>query len=257
MSGANIPGTSSGSSRITPLGVFIWSIAAFFFLYEFFLRTFLGSLEPQIIKALNLNATTFSLIGSVYYLTYGLMQIPVGIIVDKFGVKITMVFASAICGISALVFASADSFALGMAGRLIMGFGSSFAFICLLVIAREWFPKKNFGLFAGLSQFVGTLGPILAGGPLIAFLKAEGLDWRELITALGFLGFVITILSFIFVHGKKAEGGSQRLRLLMPKMDLKMQLGMLLRNKQAWLVAVYSALIYTAIATLGSFFKIN
>lgn len=251
MSGGAIPGSSGGADRIRLVGIFIWAIAAFFFLYEFFLRTFLGSLEPQIIKSLHLNAETFSLIGSVYYLTYGLMQIPVGIIVDRVGVKLTMVFAASICGVSALIFAVADSFAMGLLGRLLMGFGSSFAFICLLVIAREWFPKKNFGLFAGLSQFVGTLGPILAGGPLIVFLKKEGMDWQELITSLGFVGFIIAGFSLVFVRGRRSEV-SEDMRLLVPKMNLKMQLGMLFRNRQAWLVAVYSALIYTAIATLGA-----
>lgn len=252
MSGASIPGAHSGADRITLMGTFIWSIAAVFFLYEFFLRTFLGSLEPQIIKALHLNATTFSIIGSIYYLTYGLMQIPVGILVDKFGVKLNLTFAAVICGLSAMLFATADGLVMGLVSRMLMGFGSSFAFICLLVIAREWFPKKNFGLFAGLSQFVGTLGPILAGGPLVVFLKTEGLGWRELITSLGFVGFGIAALGLIFVRGRKQKTGAEHVRLLMPKMDLKHQLAMLFSNRQAWLVAIYSALIYTAIATLGA-----
>ncbi len=251
MSGVAIKGSGGGADRIRLIGIFIWAIAALFFLYEFFLRTFLGSLSPQIIKDLHLNAETFSLIGSCYYLTYGLMQIPVGIITDKFGVKLTMVFASAVCGVSAILFAMADSFALGLAGRLLMGFGSSFAFICLLVIAREWFPRKYFGFFAGMSQLVGTLGPILAGGPLIYFLKKEGIDWRTMITALGFCGFGIMVLSLIFVRGKKSDQPGE-FRVLTPPMKISFQLGMLVRNKQAWFVAIYSALMYTSIATLGA-----
>lgn len=252
MSGAALPtGGGGGAQRITPIGIFIWGIAAFFFLYEFFLRTFLGSLEPQIMASLRLNATSFSILGSCYYLTYGLMQIPVGIIVDRVGVKLTMSFAALVCGVAALLFAGAQGFGTGLAGRLLMGFGSSFAFIALLVIAREWFPRKNFGLFAGLSQLIGTMGPILAGGPLVLFLKAEGLDWRQLIGGLAFVGIGIAVVSFIFVRIPK-HSNPDAIQLLKPRMPLRQQVMMLLTNRQAWYVAVYSALIYTAIATLGA-----
>jgi len=251
VSGGAVPGTDAGAERITLIGTFIWAIAAFFFLYEFFLRTFLGSLEPQIMASLRLNAETFSILGSCYYLTYGLMQIPVGIIVDRVGVKWTMTFAALLCGFSAFLFSIAESFGLGFVARLLMGFGSSFAFIALLVIARAWFPKQYFGSFAGLSQLIGTMGPILAGGPLILFLKAEGLDWRQFIGALAFVGIGIAVLSFLFVRTPK-HSDPDTVRFLPPKMPLKQQIQMLLTTRQAWYVALYSALIYTAIATLGA-----
>jgi len=252
VSGGALPGGGGGGAdRITLTGLFIWAIAAAFFLYEFFLRTFLGALEPQIMQSLHLNAATFSILGSAYYLTYGLMQIPVGIIVDRLGVKLTMTFATIICGASAMLFAVSDGFGMGLSARMLMGFGSSFAFIALLVIAREWFPKKNFGLFAGLSQFIGTLGPILAGGPLIFFLKAEHLDWRQFIGGLGFLALGLSALSFLFVRIPKVDA-SDSMQFLKPLMPLREQVKLLFTNRQAWYVAIYSALIYTSIATLGA-----
>jgi len=251
VSGGALPGGAGGAERITLIGTFIWGIAAVFFLYEFFLRTFLGALEPQIMQSLHLNAATFSILGSAYYLTYGIMQIPVGIIVDRLGVKLTMTIATLICGASAALFAASNGFAMGLGSRMLMGFGSSFAFIALLVIAREWFPRKNFGLFAGLSQFIGTLGPILAGGPLVLLLKEEHLDWRQFIGSLAFLAVGLSVLSFLFVRIPKGSG-ADAMQFLKPMMSLKEQIKRLMTNGQAWSVAVYSALIYTAIATLGA-----
>lgn len=251
MSGVAPGGQDGGAEKIRMIGIFIWLIAALFFLYEFFLRTSLGSLAPQIKHSLNLTPETFAMLGSAYYLTYGLMQVPVGIIVDRLGVKTTMVFACTVCGISAFIFASAESFGLGLTGRMVMGFGSSFAFICLLIVARAWFPKKYFGLFAGLSQFVGTLGPILAGGPLIAFLKHEHIDWETFFYGLGFFGFVLAVLSLLFVTVKKRRD-PQRIIYIQPGISLKQQVAQLLTNGQAWSVAIYSSLIYTCIATLGA-----
>ncbi len=237
--------------KVTVIGVFIWSIAALFFLYEFFLRTFLGSLEPEIMKSLSLNAETFSILGSCYYLTYGIMQVPVGFIVDKFGVKFTMVFATALCSLSAISFGLSPDFFCGFISRLFMGFASSFAFICLLVLARTWFPKSKFGFFAGLSQFIGTLGPILAGGPLIMFLSSSNINWRTFIIIIGLVGFVLTIASLLFVTTKK-NIGEEEVLFLKRKVKTKDQFINLFSNKQAWMVAVYSALIYTSIATLGA-----
>jgi MFS family permease len=184
------------------------------------------------------------------------MQIPVGIIVDRIGVKLTMVFATAICAGSALLFAVSQGFWMGLSARMLMGFGSSFAFITLLVIVREWFPRKYFGFFAGLSQFVGTLGPILAGGPLVALLDNADMTWRTIIAASGLLGFGLTLLSLLFVRGKKPDN-PDAMRFLLPKSPLKEQIVALLSNKQAWFVALYSALIYTAIATLGAMWGEN
>ncbi|WP_367608019.1 hypothetical protein [Legionella sp. W05-934-2] len=42
----------------------------------------------------------------------------------------------------------------------------SFGFICLLISVYDWLPRKNAALFIGLSQFIGTMGPMLAAGPL-------------------------------------------------------------------------------------------
>lgn len=256
MSGAVVSGGASGSDKIRTIGVFIWLIAASFFLYEFFLRTVLASVQTPVMESLHLNAETFSILGSCYYLTYGLMQIPVGVIVDRIGVKLTMAFATAVCAGSALLFAASQDFWMGLSARMLMGFGSSFAFITLLVIVREWFPRKYFGFFAGLSQFVGTLGPILAGGPLVALLDDANMTWRTIIAATGFIGFGLTLLSLLFVRGKKPDN-PDALLLLPPKVSLKEQILTLLSNRQAWFVALYSALIYTAIATLGAMWGEN
>ncbi|MBC2602371.1 MFS transporter [Puniceicoccus vermicola] len=256
MSGAVSTGAPGGSDRIRLVGVFIWTIAAGFFLYEFFLRTVLSSVETPVMKSLGLNAETFSILGSCYYLTYGLMQIPVGIIVDRLGVKLTMVISTAICAGSAILFAVSQGFWMGLSARMLMGFGSSFAFITLLVIVREWFPRKYFGFFAGLSQFVGTLGPIFAGGPLVALLDDANMTWRTIIAVSGLLGFGLTLLSLLFVRGKKPDNPHE-IQFLLPKTPLKEQVLTLLSNRQAWCVALYSALIYTSIATLGAMWGEN
>ncbi|WP_235206122.1 MFS transporter [Coxiella burnetii] len=174
-------------SPISFLGLIIWLIAALFFLYEFFLRTFIGTVAHQIIPDLHLTPESFALIGSAYYIAYAIMQIPVGVLADKFGVKLIMIFAVLVCAVATWLFAQSTGFGFAFFSRFLMGFGSSFAFICLLVIAVTWFPRRYFGFFAGTSQFIGTMGPLLAGGPLVFFSQRR--------TAIGVLCSVLLRLS--------------------------------------------------------------
>lgn len=238
-------------SPISALGLIIWGIAALFFLYEFFLRTFIGSVAHQVIPALHLNAVQFAAIGSAYYVTYGAMQIPVGILTDKFGVKKVMLFATLICSASCFLFAASTGFKLAFFSRMLMGFSSSFAFICLLVIAATWFPMRFFGFFAGLSQFIGTMGPLLAGGPLVSMMKSRDESWNTVMTQVGVFGLFIMLL-VLFVVRNKPRDGEQALIYLQHPLPLSMRLFRLFKNKQAWLVAAYSACIYISIELLGA-----
>ncbi|MDE4994565.1 MFS transporter, partial [Francisella tularensis subsp. holarctica] len=76
------------NNKLTFLAITIWLTGAIFFMYEFLLRTILGTFEHQIIADLDLSILTFSiLISTAYQLTYGVIQIPVVIITDKLGLK--------------------------------------------------------------------------------------------------------------------------------------------------------------------------
>lgn len=237
--------------KIKLLGLFIWSIAAIFFLYEFFLRTFVGSIAHQLIDNLHLNIEQFTLMGSAYYLAYGLMQMPVGILADKFGIKKIMIFATLTCALATFLFAHSHSFTQALLARFFMGFGSSFAFVCLLVIASNWFPKRFFGFFAGASQFIGTMGPALAGGPLISWLVDSHTSWRLALSSIGAFGIILAVLSLLFVKGKP-RGGQNTLLFLSKDEPIIIRLKRLLKTKQAWAVASYSASVYVAIAVIAA-----
>ena len=243
--------TQQNSSPISALGLAIWALAALFFLYEFFLRTFIGSVATQVIPDLHLNAETFAVVGSAYYIAYGVMQVPVGILADRFGVKNIMTFAVLVCVASAFLFAHADSFASAFFARLVMGFGSSFAFVCLLVIVVTWLPREFFGFFSGASQFLGTMGPLLAGGPLIALMHKTHQNWRTLLDEIAIVGIVLAVLIALIVR-EKPRSTKQETIVLTRSEPLLSRLAKLARNGQAWAVALYSATLYISMTLLGA-----
>lgn len=243
--------TPSSNEKISWLGCLIWGTASLFFLYEFFLRTFVGSLAHQIIPDLHLSLESFAIVGSAYYFTYGLMQIPVGILADKFGVKIPLFLATLICSAAVFWFAHTHSFWPAFFSRMLMGFGSSFAFISLLTISMEWFPKKYFGFFVGAAQFIGTMGPLLAGGPLVTIMGKFHGNWRIPMSYVSVAGVALAIMILVLVKNK-ARDKTEKFVLLEKPTSTLLALKQMVKNKQVWFIAFYSGTSYGAIALLGA-----
>ena len=239
------------SPSINLFSIILWLIAALFFLYEFFLRTFLGALGHQIIPALHLTPSQFAFLASVFYIAYGTMQVPVGGVVDKIGIRLTLLSATIICALSAFLFASTHSYALALVARFCMGFGGAFAFLCLLIITLERFPQKYFALFVGLGQFIGTLGALLAGGPLATVISEYNINWRLVFMCIGGFGIFLFLLTLAFVRNTVRQRQKQKI-FLEHKETFLQKIKKFHSSPQAWLVAVYSAFVFLSVAMLGA-----
>jgi len=66
--------------------------------------------------------------------------------------------------------------------------GASFGFLSLLVAVNDWMPHRHNALFIGLSQFIGTMGPMFAAGPLESYTASGHIAWQLVFKVLGFIG---------------------------------------------------------------------
>lgn len=226
-------------------GLLVWQVCAFFFLYEFLLRTIVGTFQSKLIDDLNLSPVKFSLLSATaYMLIYGLMQIPVGLIAARYSLKKILFVAVMLCAISTFGFSLVQQFSTAIICRMVMGFGSSFGFICLLIAVYDWMPRKNIALFVGLSQFIGTIGPMLAGGPLHSISHASSVGWRGIFFGLAIIGLFIAALSLIFVKNRQNSG---KFIVLARPTELPKILLQLMSQKQVWFIAIYSGCVYFSI----------
>lgn len=231
-------------------GTLVWLICAVFFTYEFLLRTMLGTFEVPIRADFSLDLMTFALLSSTaYQAIYGIMQIPVGMLIDRFGLKPSLLFATFVCSAAVMAFAYTHAIGNAFAFRFLMGLGSAFGFIGVLVAVYEWMPRQKFAFYVGLSQFIGTLGPMFAAGPLNAVATESQLDWRIVFNFLGVVGLGLTVLVFFFVKNNKDYSGS--FQILKRRKALSVNLYQLMRQPQAWLIALYSATVYFTIEYLS------
>ena len=237
-------------NKLQTKGFVVWSICALFFLYEFFLRTVVGTYQHSIMQDLKLTSFQFSLLSTtIFLLIYGGMQIPAGLIVNKIGLKKSLIIGTILCAISSIGFAYSSHHSIALMYRMMMGFGASFGFICLLVSVHEWMPYKYITVFIGLSQFIGTLGPMLATGPLEAFSHTSHVNWRYIFLLMGGLGFVLTILIFFFVENNRQKAG-EFLIIYKPE-KISNSIARLFSRKQSWYIAFLSASLYFTIEYLS------
>lgn len=231
-------------------GVSIWFICAIFFLYEYLLRTVIGTFQHPIMTDLELTSFQFSLLSSTMYLfIYSVMQIPVGLIVDRFGLKISVLTGSVICAVSAIGFAFSHDYFTASCFRILTGFGSSFGFICLLVAVYDWLPAKNIAFLIGVSLFIGTMGPMLAAGPLESMSEAGDLDWRTVFSFLGGVGFILSGFIAFFVKNNRKKSGSY-IVLNRPE-SIKKTMKTLVSKSQPWFIAFFASLIYFSLEYLS------
>ncbi|MEY8765397.1 MULTISPECIES: MFS transporter [Francisella] len=228
----------------------VWLIGATFFFYEFFLRVLPNSLHQEIIDSFQATAFSFSLFGGAFYLCYSALQVPVGFIFDKYGIKKSLFFATIACALGALLFSLTSSIYVAIFARCLMGIGAAFGFLGLLIISTQWFPVRYMGILSGSTQILGTLGPILAGGPLLFFVSYLD-SWRLVILISAIIGIFLAALILIFVkEGAKAAE-------TLSKQEVNSEIKGNLLNKNLITIYVYAFFIYCSIPTLGAIWGVS
>lgn len=230
-------------------GFITWIISVIFFLYEFLLRTILGTYQNPIKLDLNLTSFEFTTLSTtIFLIIYAFMQIPVGIIVNNIGLKKSLLIGSFLCFISCIGFSISNYF-FATIFRMLMGFGASFGFISLLISVYQWINPKYRAVFIGLSQLIGTLGPIIAAGPLNFISTNTEITWRIIFLSLGIIGVAIFILILFFVKSIPQKN-NQYIILHKPQKIINVVKKLFFKT-QPWLIALTSACLYFSIEYLS------
>ena len=162
-----------------------------FFAWEFFLRISPSLVLEQLATQYQTNATGLGAIASCYYLGYSLIQIPAGIILDKFSIKIIGISSISVCVLAILTFILTKDLAIALSARTIMGAASAFSFIGVLAIAKRYSPQ-NFSFITSITISLGTLIAALAQVGASFFVSAS--SWHTPFIILSLSGIILIIL---------------------------------------------------------------
>ncbi len=155
----------------------IYFLLSFSFLIAFFHRYAIGVVSNLLAGDLNLTATQLGMLSSLYFYAYGILQVPVGIGTDKFGVRKLTTGGMISIGLGSLIFALARGALTIYAGRLLIGIGSAVFFISTIKTISVWFPPEEYTKMLGWTSLIGNLGALLAAAPFSLLLSL--LDWRS------------------------------------------------------------------------------
>lgn len=176
-----------------------WMLTAFFFAFQFFLRSSPNGMKEQLLEEFSLSLTSFGFLASVYYWPYAFMQIPVGLLLDKIGPKTVLRFGSLLCVVGTFCFAFAPSFPLALLSRFCIGLGASVGFISGVRLHALWIPKKYLAFSIGSLQAAGKiLGGAFSVGFLKFFVQWAG-NWRSVLLFLGCFGLSLVGLIWLFI----------------------------------------------------------
>lgn len=234
------------SNKKLLLGIIICTVGALFYCYEFVLRIVPGILQSEISNAFgNLSATTFGQLSALYYFAYSPMQLPVGILMDRFGARLLLTLACLSCTLGSLMFSYSTSLFVAGSGRFLVGFGSSFAFVGVLSCAISWLPYKYFSLVAGLMTTIGMLGLVFGEIQLTELSNHASLN--SIFLMLVVIGLVMTVTIFLVVRNNNERKDSVKI----PFRDFLKDVIQVLKTPQIWMIGAIAAFLYTSLSVFG------
>lgn len=232
----------------------IWGLGAALFFAEYFARVAPGVITNELIRAFDVNMVALGGISAFFYYAYVPIQIPVGMLMDRFGPHRILTVTALICTLGTFLFATAQNVEIAYFARFLMGFGAAFAFIGALKLASIWFPPSKLGLLAGMTQALGMLGAAVGEAPM-AYAVHE-LGWRHTMHSIGFLFLFMSIaIGLIVRDGPKRKNGTDKPRY-QAEVSLLQSVIIVLRNKQTWINGLYVGMLYAPTAAFGEFWGV-
>lgn len=177
---------------------FVWALGALSFGYAFFQRVTPSVMVSDLMRDFAVGAAVLGNLSALYFYAYAGLQIPVGVMVDRWGARRMIASALTLAAVGSLLFGMAENIGLAYAGRLMIGFGSAFGFVGTLSLISRWFPPHRFAFLSGLTMFVAMMAGIGGQAPLAAVVETAG--WRATMVAAGVFGFVLAAMVWLVVR---------------------------------------------------------
>ncbi len=178
--------------------LFLPFAGAYFLSYHF--RTANAVIGPVLSGELLLGAADLGLLTSAYFLAFGAAQLPLGMLLDRFGARRVEAALLLVAAAGAAVFASGQHIGTLALGRGMIGLGVSACLMASFKSFSQWFPAERQASLTGWIMTSGTLGALAASAPLDAALRVA--TWREIFLALAGLTGVVAAWLFLSVPDK-------------------------------------------------------
>lgn len=201
-----------------------------FFGYAFIQRVAPSVMTDELMAEFAVGAGSLGILSGAYFYAYAALQLPVGLMTDRYGPRKLMSAAIILCAIASFGFANSESLFSATLYRALIGGSVAFGFVGTLSIIAQFFRPVRFAMLAGLVQSTGMLGAMLGQAPLALVVEQQG--WQRSFVWMAAVAIVLGILLFFFVPRRQAEAHADA-----GKQSLRASLVGVAGNPQSWLCA--------------------
>ncbi|MGM9473149.1 MFS transporter [Pseudarthrobacter sp. YS3] len=198
----------------SPRAWLIWTIGIFAYLVAVSQRTSFGVVGLEATERFHAGASAISFFTVLQLLVYAALQIPVGLLVDRFGSRTMIAGGAVLMGLGQLQLAFADSIPGGVAGRVLVGAGDAMTFISVIRLIPLWFAPARVPLVTQLTGMSGQLGQLISVVPFAFVLHSFG--WTPGFLMLAGLSGLAVVLVVVLLQdhppGAPVQGTHQGLR---------------------------------------------
>src|SRR5713226_5460667 len=184
------------------LAVF-WPFAAGYYL-SYFYRYVNAVIAKDLVNDFGLAPGDLGWLTSAYFLSFALAQVPLGVLLDRFGPRRCAAALMCVAAAGALTFGLARDLATLSAGRALIGLGVSAGLMGSIKAFTLWFPRERLTALSGWMIGIGSLGTLSATAPVQALLGPFG--WRAVFVGLAALSLAAALLIFFVVPERELPG---------------------------------------------------
>jgi len=227
--------------------IFLYCIVSFFLFFEMAIQVSPSVMSSQLMHDLNIGTFGLGIMSGIYFYTYTAMQIPSGLLFDQYNPRIIITLSILTCVVGTLLFGLSQNFYTGSLARLLMGSGSAFAFVSVLVVTADLFKPKYFAAVTGITQMLAALGAMTGQMPISLLVVHVG--WRNTLFILFGIGLVLAFAVWKLLKYEKNGFTAQKIP---HQPNTKTNLKNILAHPQTWFIALYSCLLWAPMSTFTS-----
>ena len=178
--------------------VAVWLVALAVYLLAVFHRSSLAVAGLVATERFEISAAQLATFTMLQLLVYAGMQIPVGLLVDRFGSRAVLAVGASVLTCAQAGFALAETYPAALVARVFVGVGDAMTFICVLRLVSTWFAPRRIPLITQFTGVLGQLGAIIAAVPMTWALAHLG--WTRSYLLAASLGVVMVVALLAVVH---------------------------------------------------------
>ncbi|TGG81546.1 MFS transporter [Streptomyces albus] len=196
-----LPGDPPGGPR----AMWVWGIGVAVYFVAVTFRTSLGVAGIDAAHRFDINASALSSFSILQLLVYAGMQIPVGLLVDKWGTRRILLLGVLLFTAGQFGFALSASYGTALASRALLGCGDAMTFIAVLRLGARWFPARRGPVIAQVAALIGMAGNLVTTLVLARILDVFGWTTTFAGSAAGGLLILLLVIFFLRDHPKGYE----------------------------------------------------